>query len=273
MLDKLNYENVLHVLMDSLNSSTKQNDREIAKSLLDNFKDIPELSIEALAYRCYSSQPTLTRYIKKLGYQNYNEFKDYVIDFLKVMENEVNNDIFTGSKTDAILLPFEQAIDSITKTKSLVNETDMRACARQIYDANRIVIIGIDYSELVAFDAQLRFMRYNVVMETAVKTHEQTKLVESLNDGDLLIVLSVSGYTKGLKAACKNIDPNCNVILVTSSENPDILSTHHHRSVLNITSDINVNVNSSLSGRINLLMIIDSLYIMYGKKYLVDKKI
>ncbi len=267
MIDKLNYENVLHVLTDNLNSSTKKNEREIAKALLNNFNKIPDLSIEALAFSCFVSQPTLTRYIKKLGYENYNEFKQYVTEFQHVLSNEVNNDIFKMNSDDVFSTPFKQAISSIEKTSKLISKNKMEEITDQIYNANQIVIIGIDYSELVAFDAQLRFMRYNVVMETAVKSSEQKQLVSSLKKGDLLIVLSVSGFTKGLQEVCQNINCDVNSIVISSNENPQILLNNPKRKVLNITTEVNQNVNSSLSGRLNLLMLIDCLYIQYGRKY------
>lgn len=267
MINKLNYENVLHVLTDNLNTSEKQSEREIAKALLVNFNSISELSIEKLAERCYISQPTLTRYIKRLGYTNYNEFKDFVVEFKGVLANEVNSDIFLESSQNIVDISFKQLHNSTNKTHKLLNKKLLNQVVEQIKCANKVVIIGIDYSQIVAFDAQLRFMRYNKLMETAVKIETQKRLVENLADGDLLIVLSVSGFTKGLQKACKSLNSNVNTVIISSSEDPVLLTGHEKRLVLNITPEANLNVNSSLSGRINLLLLIDCLYLLYGRKY------
>ncbi len=267
MIDKLNYENVLHVLTNNLNTSETESERQIAKLLLENFSLIPEVSIETLANKCFISQPTLTRYIKRLGYQNYSEFKRYVIAFVKVLADEVNYNLFEENETEAIDTSFNETIQSINKTKELLNYQLLSTATEQIYQAKNIVIIGIDYSEIVALDAQLRFMRYNKLMNTAIKTNIQRELIADLKQGDLLIVMSVSGFTKGLVDVCEHLDPAVNSIVISSMGEPKILNGHTKRTVLNITSDLNLNVNSSLNGRINLLMIIDSLYLLYGIKY------
>lgn len=267
MIDKLNYENVLHVLITALNGSTKVSDRIIANQLLSNFKHIPSSSIEQLASDCYISQPTLTRFIKRLGYCNYNEFKTYVTEFQQVLNSETSNDLF-GKQLDDIHLNHLNALtSSLNATYGKLDIRSIQHASKLIYQAQNIVIIGIDYSQVAAYDAQLRFMRFQKIFRTAVTNIEQRALIDELGENDLLIVLSVSGKTKGLRNVTNQLPSDVNCIIVTSNPCPTILSHHPKRNIIQMAEEANQHRNTSQNGRINLMYIIDLLFIDYGQNY------
>ncbi|MCD8028624.1 MAG: hypothetical protein LUF02_08205 [Erysipelotrichaceae bacterium] len=67
----------LYDLLVLVNKSRKEtNDTIIAKAFIENRYDLDILSLEQLSQKCYISQSTLSRFIKKMGYKNYNELKE-----------------------------------------------------------------------------------------------------------------------------------------------------------------------------------------------------
>lgn len=267
MIDKLKHENVLHVLVNHANSSNKESERQLAKLLLANFHQIPQLSIERLAELCYVSQPTLTRFIMKLGYINYAQFKKYIKAIVIEISNETANDLFDVDAENIIESHYTAIQTSLAATQCKLVAKQLLDAAATIKQAKRVVIIGIDYSQIVAFDAQLRFMRYQKVFETAVTATEQLELVKSLKSEDLLIVLSVSGKTIGLQRVTDSLAEDVKCLLVTSNSQPLILKDHRHLEIINISKQADQNTNTSQSGRINLLFAIDTIYIKYGNLY------
>lgn len=271
MIDKLNYENVLHVLITALNGNTKVSERIIAHQLLSNFQAIPNSSIEHLASICYISQPTLTRFIKRLGYQNYSEFKSYVTEFQFVLDSETANDLFGKWSDDIHHTHLEALTNSLHATCEKLDINQIKIASKLIFEAQNIVIIGIDYSQVAAYDAQLRFMRYQKIFKTAVTNKEQKILVDELGENDLVIVLSVSGKTKGLRQVTNHLPSDVNCVVISSNPCPTILRHHPNRKLIQMAEEANQHRNTSQSGRINLMYIIDLLFIEYGQNYYYSK--
>lgn len=52
-----------------------ENEIVIATYMIEHIEEIPKLSSREFAKRTYTSATSIIRFIKKLGYSNYNEFK------------------------------------------------------------------------------------------------------------------------------------------------------------------------------------------------------
>lgn len=267
MIDKMKHENVLHVLINITNNKTRLSDSNLAKEVLKNFNQIPDLSIEKLSENCYVSQPTMTRFIKKLGYKNYAQFKRHVTSVSSINNSETVEDLYNINSEDIVGSHLSKVINSLTETANQVDQSQFTKACKDINEANRLAIVGIDYSQVVAFDTQLRFARYDKLLETAVSSKEQLDLIESLKEEDILIILSVSGVTKGLANVVKYLEPGVRCILITSNPNPSILNCHSNTTILNISTIADQKTSTSQTGRLNLLFAIDLLYITYGQLY------
>lgn len=267
MFDKMKYENVMHVLINHANSSSKISEKTLANNILENFERIPNISIEKLAELCYVSQPTLTRFIKKLGYRNYNQFKRGVGGLVTLIENETASDLFDVDESDPITSHYNSLTSSLNATRKKLDREQFKSVAKKIHDAKTVGIIGIDYSQVAAFDAQLRFMRYEKVFHTGVTCVEQKKLIEELKEGDTLIILSVSGKTNALNEVTKKLANGVECVIITSSVSPLILHDYPNLEIINISQESDQNTGTSQCGRFNLLFAIDIMYITYGQEY------
>ncbi len=267
MFDNMKYENVMHVLINHANSSSKPSEKILANSILENFEKIPNCSIEKLAELSYVSQPTLTRFIKKLGYQNYNQFKRSVTNLVIFIENEKASDLFDVDEVNPISSHYDSLTNSLSATVDKLDPCQFKSASKKIFEAKQIGIIGIDYSQVVAFDAQLRFMRYEKVFQTGVTCLEQVRVINQLKAGDVLIVLSVSGKTNALDEVTKELADGVECIIITSSPSPLILNNYPNLEIINISQEANQLTNTSQCGRFNLLFAIDILYITYGQMY------
>lgn len=267
MVDKFKYENVLHVLVNHSNSSSKQSEKVLANNLLANFSQIPALSIEKLADICFVSQPTLTRFIKKLGYKNYNQFKTYVTSLVSLIENETASDLFKVDSENPLESHYNELVSTLSNSLEMFETKQFESASKKIHDAKKVAIIGIDYSQVVAFDAQLRFMRYGKMFETGVTCIEQLEVITSLKAGDCLVILSVSGITNGLDKVTSKLADGVECVLITSNDNPLILNGYQPLEVIHISKRADQETNTSQHGRFNLLFAIDALYIIYGQMY------
>lgn len=267
MIDKMKHENVQHVLINITNNKARLSDSNLAKEVLKNFNLIQGLSIEKLSENCYVSQPTMTRFIKKLGYKNYAQFKRHVTSVSTLNNSETVEDLYNINSEDIVGSHLSKVINSLAATANKADQTQFTGACKEINQANRLAIVGIDYSQVVSFDTQLRFARYNKLLETGVSSKEQLELVGSLKEGDLLIILSVSGVTRGLANVVKYLDTGVRCILITSNPNPIILNCHPNTRIINISTIADQKTSTSQTGRLNLLFAVDLLYITYGQLY------
>ena len=65
-----------------------ETEKEILEYMVENLDILPKLSSRKLAEKTYTSPTTIVRFVKKLGYQNYNDFKYNIISKLKNSDEE-----------------------------------------------------------------------------------------------------------------------------------------------------------------------------------------
>ncbi|NLA52887.1 MAG: hypothetical protein GX858_00815, partial [Clostridiales bacterium] len=77
--------------------------RNVVQNMLNNIREVDQLNIYELAEMCYTSPATISRLVKKLGYNNYSAFKtslnDALVQYefhnrhipLQEMKNEADN--------------------------------------------------------------------------------------------------------------------------------------------------------------------------------------
>lgn len=84
-------------ILDKLieNYHLSENDQLIATYMIEHLEDIPRLSSREFAKRTYTTATSIIRFVKKIGYKNYNDFKYHIVLMLKNMDLE-DYDIFSG---------------------------------------------------------------------------------------------------------------------------------------------------------------------------------
>lgn len=65
-----------------------ETEKEILEYMVENLDALLKLSSRKLAEKTYTSPTTIVRFVKKLGYQNYNDFKYNIISKLKNSDEE-----------------------------------------------------------------------------------------------------------------------------------------------------------------------------------------
>lgn len=76
-------------LNDILNSQDCNDSAYVISDYIKkNMKEIPVRSIGEVAKACYVSKGQISKFVKKLGYENYFDFKDACIDYLEAQEQK-----------------------------------------------------------------------------------------------------------------------------------------------------------------------------------------
>ena len=238
--------------------SMGKSEKKVADWLFENSDALLPLSITELAERSNSSEATIVRFAKRLGFSGYQELK---ISFAQESESKMINSNIT--KDDNCFEVFEKISNdiycSLELTKKAINEKDLKSAADAIISANNVFIFGLGNSSSVAIDAAHKFMRAGCNATSYCDNHMQAIAASHLNKGDVAIGISHSGSSKDIVDALKiSAENGATTICITNYGKSPIIK--HSQIVLNTRSNETEYTILGLNSRIAALAIIDTLY-------------
>ena len=234
-----------------------RSEKKVADWLFSHSGEILPYSITDLASKCDSSEATIVRFSKRLGYSGYQELKLFLA---QEYEKKVIVPNITGA--DDCFSIFEKVCNdaymSLERTKKTLSAESMTRAAKAISEARRVVIIGLGTSAQVAEDASNKFLRAGCNSSAYADTHMQAIAVSQLKAGDVVIGISQSGSSKDIVEAMKTARSHgATTISITSKERSPIA----RQSDVLLLTDTEETRHSSLglNSHISRLVVIDAL--------------
>ena len=185
-------------------------ERKVAKYVSENLNCMVGLSVEELARRSSSSQAAVVRFCKKLGCKGYRDFSIQLVTELAVAQNmsadrgDSYNDIQEGADAENVIRNVCRLnIQAIEETLSLMEPEMVEMTADRLFHAQRLDVYAIAASNMVAQDAQQKFMRINKRVTAYADPHLQLSSAASLTPADVAIALSWSGETREVLEAAE----------------------------------------------------------------------
>ncbi len=201
-------------------------DYHIAHTLINHVNWVAEKSIGEVASLCDVSKSTLSKFVRKLGYEDYADFK-WTAKRAKEKESYLEGKV---NITDHVC---EHGMDSYLSIlmKDLKNqvaelpEETIRKIAELIHSSENIGAFGESYSEAAALNLQSKMFYYRKVIFTTLDDQKQRSYIEHADQNTLLIIFSNSGrYVQGYNFEDEDARQNQfrqtkgKVVLITSNE-------------------------------------------------------
>ncbi|AOR24392.1 MurR/RpiR family transcriptional regulator [Clostridium taeniosporum] len=183
-----------------VNTSDEENiSFTIAKVLLKSIKnDINDLTINDLADRCYTSISTISRFIKSLGYDSFNELKKKFIERKQIGAELLNDNLenmnFDFKNDKEILNSFVQSIN--VSLKEFIENLDLDAIDNLIdliYEHKDIYFFGFQLPGYFMQHLQYLFFNIGKYINFAQGEQEQERLAKQSNEDSVSIIFSVDG--------------------------------------------------------------------------------
>jgi len=256
-------DNILIKIRDMKDSLTPV-ERMIAECVLENKEAIPHLSVKNLAQLSKTSDASVLRFCKTMGYSGYRNFIVSISAALGSMDDESKEqytDIQPGDDLTTIIANVARLnMKSIEDTLKVVDKSAVDRAVATLRKANRIAFFGVGASGLVCMDAEQKFTRINKSCRTYTDAHAQLLAAALLEKGDAAVFVSNSGNTSEILEALDVAKrTGATIIAITKftrselSEQADI--------VLSISTP-EVTIRSGATGsRIAMLTVIDMLFI------------
>lgn len=211
-------------------------EQSVIKFMLDNPKEIVNMSIRELASRTYTSTATIFRICRKCGFNGYTEFK------IKFVSEESRTIDMDNHRPEKLIIDFERPIgrqddirsvvkkmafleiESIEETKNEINYEQLERVAKLIDKAKQVVFFGYDLNYYIAQSTVYYFLQINKMALIHDAMSSQMNRAISLDKDDIAIIISRSGENKKLIQTARILQQKgIKVILLTSNKETSLV--------------------------------------------------
>jgi len=255
------HDNILIKIREMKDSLTPV-EKMVAEYVLQNLEEIPHLSIKSLAQLTKTSDASVLRFCKTMGYSGYRSFIVNISASLGSMEEQKDpyTDIQPGDDLSVIISNTSRNnIKSIEDTLSVIDKNEVDRAVQVLRQSNRIVFFGIGASGLVGIDAEQKFSRINKMCHTYTDGHSQLTAATLLDKGDVAVFISNSGNTIEILESLEITKKTGATIIAITKYNKSELADKANI-VLNISTPEVTIRSGAMGSRIAMLTIIDILF-------------
>nr|WP_233452747.1 MurR/RpiR family transcriptional regulator [Caproicibacter fermentans] len=237
-------------------------ERTIEEYVFANKDQIPHLSVKGLAQKSHTSDASVLRFCKTLGYRGYRDFIVAVSAALGSADKTESEytDIQPGDDLQTIITNVSRNNrKSIEDTMSVIDRDAIGRAVELLRKASRIDFYGIGASGLVCMDAQQKFTRIGKTCFAYTDGHSQLTAASILKSGDVAVLISNSGDTLDI----------LNTLEVAKESKATIIAiTRYVKSELANEADLVLNFSTpeitirsgAMGSRIAMLNIVDILF-------------
>ena len=202
-------------------------EQKVAEFILENPSKVPAMSIKELAVASKSSDASVMRFCKALGFSGYRSF--IVGLTLAIADNEEDTGLYTdirpGDSVKSVIRNiFRNERQALTDTENILKTTEVEKAVAILGSSEAVHFFGIGASGLVCLDAVQKFRRIGISSYAHTDFHDQLTSAALLGSKDACVLFTYSGKTKEIQLILKLLKAqNCKIIAVTKLRKTNLL--------------------------------------------------
>ncbi|MDD9266842.1 MurR/RpiR family transcriptional regulator [Paenibacillus sp. GCM10023248] len=255
-------DNILIKIRDMKDSLTPV-EKLVAEYILENLEEIPHLSIKSLAQLTKTSDASVLRFCKTMGYKGYRNFIVSISASIGSMDEEQKDqytDIQPGDDLSIIISNISRNNSkSIEDTLSVIDKNEIARAVKVLRESNRLVFFGIGASGLVGIDAEQKFSRINKMCHTYTDGHSQLTAATLMDKSDVAIFISNSGNTMEILDALDIVKKNGACVIAITKYNKSELAEKADIVLSISTPEVTIR-SGAMGSRIAMLTVVDILF-------------
>lgn len=172
----------------------------VAAYVLENYHQVPFLSISALSSTIGVSDNTVVKFCNQLGFSRFAEFKKFISDYIAQQASPelVMSQKLSNAQEDGLFAKtMEEDLNAVQATLSApINQEALPKLLAMMEQADHIYIAGARSSANLAdlFVTQLRYLNYQV-HALNLGASDYLDCISMVRPGDLVIALTFPRYT------------------------------------------------------------------------------
>lgn len=249
-----------------------QNERQICDFIRNHGRDIIHMTIGEMAEKCDTSEASVVRLSKKLGYKGFQALKINIAQNIIEPESQIHPSLTRSSDIASVASRvFSASVQTLEDTLKILDLGQVEKAVDMIGRARRLLFYGVGGSGPLAADAQHKFLKIGCLAQAFSDANLQAMASSILGPNDVLVAISHSGASTAIVES---------VQMARESGAGTICITNYGRSPLQKYCDVHLHTSSvetafksdALASRIAELAIIDLLFIAvtyrrYDKAY------
>lgn len=246
----------------------------VAQEAIENPAATAAATIGELARRCETSETTVIRLCRSIGFSGYPEFRLSLAGAAAASADEeyLSGDILPDDSTQQVVRKVTGAdSQAITETAKHVSLDALEQVVLAIGSASRIDLFGAGASAFVAADFQYKLHRIGLISHCFADPHSAISSAALLGSGDVAIGLSHTGSTKDtLRYLDQARDSGATTVAITN----------HPRAPIARRADITVTTaarettfrSGAMASRIAQLTLVDVLFVLVAQQRVESAK-
>lgn len=195
--------NELLVKIRFLIPSLPRAEKAFAQALLENPEAITHLTLADIARESNSSDASIIRFCKRLGYHGYSDLKQAftaaIAEGDEVHEEEIEE---SDDVNDILKKVFQSNVQTLQNTMVLANERYKDALDALI-DAKSIHFFGVGDAFAACQFAFMKFCRLGIPCSSYSDVMLQYTIADNLGPGDVALAVSYEGRSRNVVQAMK----------------------------------------------------------------------
>lgn len=217
-------------------------ERRIVDFILSNREEACGMTAGQLARASSTSEATVSRFCKRLGFGSYRSFQFSLARDLSMASGEegITGEVGLDDVEGSVGNILAAKVSELTATARGLDAGAVRGSVELIAGAETIVVAAVGNTNSVALDAAFKFGQLGLRCITHSISEVTTSYACRLHEGDVLLAISNSGKSKRLSTmvgACRR--ERCPVIAITGDaasplarEADIVLTTVNHEALL-----------------------------------------
>lgn len=191
-------------LLDKLQATNNltANEQRIASFILGHIDELPQMTIEDLAKKTYTSHSAIVRLAKKLDYDGFKEFKAEIVEIVyrnlhKIDNVNANFPFERGDNSEVIAKKMATLYtETIQRTVVQLNYSLMEQMAKVLLKAKRIFIFAQGDTQIRCRGFQNKLMKINKFPIIGEEYADEDWVAANVTAEDCVLILSYSGRIK-----------------------------------------------------------------------------
>ncbi len=249
------------VQIHELYGSMSEKERSIADVILAAPREAVHPSIDELSDRIGVSVSTLFRFVRKLGFEGYQQFRiSLATETVESSSHFYEAPVCSADGDTAVSVVFKTAIAALELTMERLDRGALEKAAALAIRARGLFLFGLGGSGIVAKDAYHKLLRAGIRCSAPEDFHLQLMAASQAGPEDAAILVSHTGVNKDALAVAAELK-RCGVPLIAISTYPRTPLTKLADLLLLSAAPSSPYASEAFSARIAQLAIVDSLYV------------
>lgn len=252
---------VRNILLRYINNQKKQdNNYFIAQIILDNFNQVPQLTIYELSEKCFVSTAAISRFIRLIGFATYTDFKSACEDEITIIHDyDKRYTVEQDATASSFMTEFSENIQSnLAYCQQHLSQEKLKEVVQLIAQSTDVVVFGLEFAAFMSQHFQSRLAMMDKRVHTGFTVADQLETIEKIQPDSLALIFSMEGgffyFNEKVIAALKK--KKARIVVFTFKNSPMI-----ERSADDVI--ICGERNENTEGRLSVLYVMELLIFYY----------